>query len=131
MSGAMSYLVDDCGLDAEDGTHIKHIEVPGHMELITGAKIALKKYKPCAVLCIGVLIKGESDLYEAHCAALSNGLSHLAATQDVPIIQSLLMCKDEKQAEARALGENNPGRAYAMAAIDMITLSLDEEHVTP
>merc|ERR1719408_880157 len=77
---------------------VKEVKVPGHMDLISGTKLVLKKYKPSVVICIGVVIRGESDIYEAQCNALANSLSHLAVTQDVPIIQGLLMCKDEKQA---------------------------------
>lgn len=113
-SNAIKYLTESCGLSESLGG-IKQMTVPGHMELITGARIALQKYQPSVVICLGVMIKGESDLYEAHCAAVSNGLSHLAATQDVPIIQGILMCRDEEQAKVRTVGDKNPGAAHAMA----------------
>jgi len=43
--------------------------------------------------------------------SLSNSLGHIGATQDVPIVQGLLMCRDESQATERTLdAKRNPGR---------------------
>lgn len=113
----------------EKNKNIVDMKVPGHMDLISGCRVALRKYNPSAIICVAVLIKGESDIYDAHCQAVSTGLANLSSNQDVPIIQAVLMCRDEKQAYVRT-HEQNPGKAHAVAAIDMIELNLEEEVTT-
>lgn len=104
---------------------VTKMKVPGASELVSGARAMLKKNKPDAVIVLGVLIRGASDTYEPTCNAVVNGLTSLNASQDVPVIQGLLMCRDDEQARERSHGSNNPARAWAETAIHMVSIIQD------
>lgn len=101
----------------------QRLSVPGACDLVSGARALLRQGKPDAIIVIGVLIKGASDIYDATCSSVMNGLTDLNATQDVPVILGLLMCHDEDQARERSCGPNNPAKAWAETAMHMATLS--------
>lgn len=122
------YYVNELKQVVEDGLRSAGVtpsmlSVPGSTDLISGARAMLKMSKPQAVIVLGVLIRGSSDLYDATCSAVMNGLTHLNASQDVPIVQGLLMCRDEDQAHERSHGSGNPAKAWADTALHMATLS--------
>ncbi|CAL1174057.1 unnamed protein product [Cladocopium goreaui] len=104
------YFVDELRLAAEAELERCRVEVlkmavPGALELVSGARITLRHHKPDAVIVIGVLIKGSSDLYDRSCNAarepsggpegtvnrygtvarqVMTGLTELNAIQDTP-----------------------------------------------
>jgi 6,7-dimethyl-8-ribityllumazine synthase len=101
------------------------LEVPGACELISGARSMIRKSKPHAIIVLGVLIKGSSDVYEATCNSVMSGLTALNANQDVPVTVGLLMCRDDDQAHERSHGSSNPGKAWADTALHMAAITLD------
>jgi 6,7-dimethyl-8-ribityllumazine synthase len=111
-------------LDIAGAKHMK-LEVPGACELISGARAMIKKSKPHAVIVLGVLIRGSSDVYEATCNSVMTGLTDLNANQDVPVTVGLLMCRDEDQAHERSHGAANPAKAWAETALHMAAISMD------
>ena len=64
--GAVNTLLD-CGVEE---INIKTIHVPGSFELVFGAKIA-SKYNYDAIICLGSVIKGETDHFDYICNAVS------------------------------------------------------------
>ncbi|CAJ1380410.1 unnamed protein product, partial [Effrenium voratum] len=69
------YFVDELRNAAEtelqrSGSQILKMAVPGALELVSGARITLRHHKPDAIIVIGVLIKGSSDIYERSCNAV-------------------------------------------------------------
>ena len=48
-------------LDAE-GVSLVEMTVPGALDLVSGAKAAMRLHKPACVIALGVLIKGDSDV---------------------------------------------------------------------
>lgn len=122
-----SYFVTELLREAEArlvevGAKQVKMKVPGASELVSGARAMLRKSKPDAVIVLGVVIRGASDSYDFTCAALMEGLTQLNATQDVPVIQGLLMCRDEEQARERSHGPNNAARAWAETALHMVSI---------
>jgi 6,7-dimethyl-8-ribityllumazine synthase len=111
-------------LDATGSRHIK-MAVPGATDLVSGARMMIKKHSPDAVIVLGVLIRGSSDVYDVTCNSVMTGLTELNATQDVPITVGLLMCRDEDQAHERSHGASNPAKAWAETALHMACLALD------
>ena len=78
---------------------VKH-SVPGALDLVGAAKRIAPHAS--AIICIGVLIQGETDLHSHSCAAVSTGLAQLNATPGVPpIVAGVLMYKSEAQANER------------------------------
>merc|ERR1712232_626421 len=73
------YYVDEIFKSAvtkiEDaGAKSVKMAVSGACELISGARAVLKHAKPDAVIVLGVLIRGNSDIYDATCTAVLTGL---------------------------------------------------------
>jgi len=121
------YYVDELVKKTEgqlqaSGVQALKITVPGASELISGARALLKQAKPDAIVVVGLLIRGASDIYDATCTAVMTGLQELNATQDTPIILGVLMCQNEDQAFERTHGKGNPGKAWADTAIHMASL---------
>lgn len=108
------------------GARYVKLAVPGACELVSGARTMIKKHKPDAVMCIGVLLKGSSDVYEAMCNSVMSGLMELNVHQDVPVTAGLLMCRDEEQAHERSHGPGNPAKAWADTAMHMAWLGMEE-----
>jgi 6,7-dimethyl-8-ribityllumazine synthase len=111
------------------GANIVKMAVPGASELISGSRAMIRKHTPDAVIVLGVLIKGSSDVYEVTCNSVMTGLQELNATQDVPITIGLLMCRDEDQAHERTHGEQNPAKAWADTALHMAFVAMDDSLV--
>merc|ERR1712048_1237570 len=112
-----------------DNAGVRHcrIPVPGATELVSGSRFLIKKGKVDAVLVLGVLIRGSSDVYDVTCNAVMNGLMELNASQDVPVITGLLMCRDEDQATERSHGAHNPAKAWADTALHMAAIHQAED----
>ena len=68
---------------------IVRIDVPGSFELVFGAKIA-SKYNYDAIICLGSVIKGETDHFDYICNAVSLGIKDLNVHGDVPVIFGVL-----------------------------------------
>jgi 6,7-dimethyl-8-ribityllumazine synthase len=78
-----------------------------------------------AVLCLGLVLKGETthDQYIARAASL--GIAQVALATDKPVLFGVLTCDTLEQARARALspeqgGTHDKGREVARAAIETL-----------
>ena len=83
--GAEKTLLN-CGVKEND---IVRIDVPGSFELVFGAKIAAK-YNYDAIICLGSVIKGETEHFHYVCNAVSSGIKDLNITLDIPVIFGVL-----------------------------------------
>lgn len=117
-------MVDACikELETDPSVEIERVMVPGAFDLIAGAK-KVATGNVGAIICIGVLIKGETDSYDHNCAAVSAALANLNTKDGVPpIISGLLMYKSEEQANERLSDEtaNKLGISWARSALTML-----------
>lgn len=122
------YYIDALREAAEDeleqaGAQSIKMAVPGACELISGVRAMIRQHRPDAIITFGVLIRGSSDVYDATCNAVMNGLQELNSRQDIPVVIGLLMCHDEDQAHERSRGSNNPAKAWAHTALHMASLA--------
>lgn len=106
---------------------VQSVKVPGAMDLLAGVKCVANRHNDLgAIIAIGVLIKGESDLYTNNCQALATGLAALNTQAGMPpVISGLLMYKSEAQASARLeSGEESRklGISWAKSAVSMARL---------
>jgi len=107
------------GLAAED---FLVLEAPGAFELpIVARRLAIRE-DVTAVLCFGLVLKGETthDRYVAGAAA--RGVMDVALQTDKPVLFGVLTCDTLEQARARALsaaegGKHDKGREVARAAV--------------
>ena len=106
--------------------NIQTIQVPGTFELPVGAKILLQNKKFDAVICIGCVIKGETNHNEYINNAVSIGLTNLSIASGVPCIFGVLTPNDEQQAIDRAGGKyGNKGVEAAVTAIRMAAIKTE------
>jgi 6,7-dimethyl-8-ribityllumazine synthase len=95
--------------------------VPGSFELTFGAQQVAKYGDVDAVIVIGCVIRGETPHFDYVCKGVTEGVARLNATQDIPVIFSVLTTENQQQAEDRAGGKyGNKGEEGAITAIKMI-----------
>jgi len=95
--------------------------VPGSFELTFGAYQVSKYGDVDAVIAIGCVIRGETPHFDYVCKGVTEGITKLNATQDIPVIFSVLTTNNSQQAYDRAGGRHgNKGDEAAITAIKMI-----------
>ena len=101
--------------------------VPGAFELPFGAKKMYMTNKPNAIICLGAVIKGETDHYEVVCQQTASGILSVSLELMVPIMCGVLMTKNKTLALARAEidfnNPNNKNKGYDMAISALRTCS--------
>lgn len=108
----------------EDDIHV--IDVPGSFELPLGARMLLNKHKLNAVICLGCVIKGETQHDEYINNAVARGIMSLNIASGKPVIFGVLTPNDMQQAMDRAGGKyGNKGAEAAYSAIKMAILCKD------
>ena len=99
------------------------VRVPGSFEIPAIAQRLGKSGNYAAVICIGCVIKGDTDHYEHVATAAATGIAAAAMNCNVPVIFGVLTCTTEEQAIDRAGGKaGNKGFEAAVAAIEMVNL---------
>lgn len=116
-----------CGLDEDD---ILVVHVPGSFELPIVARRMAASAEVDAVLCFGLVLRGETEHDHWVAEGCVHGLMQASLETDVPIHLGVLTCATMEQARARALppelgGREDKGREVARAAIETL-LALDE-----
>jgi 6,7-dimethyl-8-ribityllumazine synthase len=102
------------------------IQVPGTFELPAGARLLSGKENPDAVICLGCVIKGETNHNEYINQAVAHGLTNLSIASGKPFIFGVLTPNDEQQALDRAGGKHgNKGVEAAVTALHMAFLKED------
>jgi 6,7-dimethyl-8-ribityllumazine synthase len=97
--------------------------VPGSFEIPGVAKRLARSGNYAAVICLGCVIRGDTDHYDHVCAAATGGIAQAAAESDVPVIFGVLTCDTVEQALNRAgVKAGNKGFDAALAAIEMVNL---------
>ena len=99
--------------------HLIVVDVPGSMELGVAAKKLAVSGKFDSVICLGAVIRGETDHYE-HVASQA---SNISVDTGIPVIFGVLTTDTVEQAINRAGGKNgNSGYNCGVTAIEMANL---------
>jgi 6,7-dimethyl-8-ribityllumazine synthase len=111
---------------AEHGVRAGRVKVawvPGSFELPFAAQRFAETGRYDAVICLGCVIKGETDHNEYINHATATGLQEVGARTGVPAIFGVVTVNNLEQALARAgEGSTNKGYEAALAAITMANL---------
>lgn len=100
--------------------NIATLQVPGTYELPAGARILAGKQKLDAVICLGCVIKGETQHDEYINNAVAQGLINLSIATGKPYIFGVLTPNTHEQAVDRAGGKyGNKGVEAAITALRM------------
>lgn len=102
-------------------TRVDVIEAPGTFELPLLARAAARRREVLAVLCFGLVLKGETEHDRYIAAACADGLMRVALESGKPVLFGVLTCATRAQAEKRARraaeGGLDKGREVAEAAL--------------
>jgi len=100
------------------------VHAPGSFEIPYLARQMIEKRKSDAVICLGVILQGETGHAELIAASVSHALCQLSVEAKTPIIHGVLFLKNEEQAKERCLGEEyNRGIEAARAAVESLRAS--------
>ncbi len=78
------------------------VRVPGSFEIPPVAQRLAKSGRYAAIICLGAVIKGDTDHYDHVAAAAATGVAQAALTTGVPVIFGILTCDTLEQAINRA-----------------------------
>jgi 6,7-dimethyl-8-ribityllumazine synthase len=120
-SGARAAL-DDAGIAAVD-----RFDVPGAFELPVLAKYAAQSGRYDAIVCLGAVIRGETDHYEYVCREAARGIQQVQLESGVPCGFGLLTVDTMEQALERVAGgaKRDTGRHAAEAALAALAVKED------
>jgi len=105
------------------GDKIIHKTVPGSFELPLGAQMMENTHHPDAIICLGCVIKGETDHDVYINQSVSQTLMSLNVRYGKPFVFGVLTVNTEKQAIQRSNGDKgNKGKEAAEVALHMLTL---------
>jgi 6,7-dimethyl-8-ribityllumazine synthase len=101
---------------------VRVVRVPGAYEVpVVAAKLARSKSpRYAAVICLGVILRGETTHAQNIAEAVSQALAVIQVETEVPMIHEVLLLENRQQAEARCLDkDHNRGFEAAQTAIEM------------
>ncbi len=119
LTGALDAL-ERHGASSDD---ITIVWVPGSFEVPSVAKKLALSQKYDAVLCLGVLLRGETPHFEYLSSTVTKELGAIGLDAGIPVINGILTCNTMEQAVDRAgLKTGNKGFDASITAIEMIQL---------
>ncbi len=98
------------------------VRVPGAWEIPVAAAALARRlhHPPTAVICLGLILQGETSHADHIGDAVSQGLMRLALKTGVPMIHEVLTVSQVEQARVRCLDpQTNRGREAARTALEM------------
>lgn len=108
------------GVSAE---RVDVVRVPGSFEIPVVAQRLGKSGKYAAVICLGCVIRGDTDHYDHVAGAATSGIANAGLNCGVPVIFGVLTCDTLEQAIHRAGAKaGNKGFEAAVAAVEMVNL---------
>lgn len=97
--------------------------VPGSFELPVTAKTLAETGRYDAIICLGAVIRGETDHYELVSENAARGISRVALDTGIPVSFGVLATENAEQATDRAGGKSgNLGYSAAVGAIETARL---------
>ena len=99
------------------------VKVPGSFEIPVVAQRLGKSGKYAAVICLGCIIRGDTDHYDHVAGAAASGIARAGLDAGVPVIFGVLTCDTLEQAVHRAGAKaGNKGFEAAVTAVEMVNL---------
>lgn len=99
-------------------SNIFETSVPGAFELPLAARFLALSGTVDAIICAGVLIKGDTYHFEYISEAVSSGIMSVGLQTSTPVVFGVLTCNNEEQVKART----SHGADYGKTAVEMALL---------
>lgn len=98
--------------------NIKLVRVAGSLEIPFACLKIIEKYKPDAIIALGVIIRGKTKHFDLVSENTHSGIMKVQLDKKIPISFGIIACEDEKQAIERiSETKMNKGKEYALAAL--------------
>jgi 6,7-dimethyl-8-ribityllumazine synthase len=106
---------------------VDRFDVPGAFELPLAAKYAAQSGRYAAVVCLGAVIRGETDHYDYVCTEAARGIQQVQLETGVPCGFGLLTVDNMEQALDRVTGgsKRDTGRHAAEAVLASLAVKDD------
>jgi 6,7-dimethyl-8-ribityllumazine synthase len=106
-----------------DAEAIEIFRVPGAFEIPLCAQKAAESKKFDAVICLGVIIRGDTPHFEYIAATAARGISDAGLRTGVPLLFGVITADNIEQAKHRSADDrSNKGYEAAMAAVEVVNL---------
>lgn len=96
--------------------HLTRFDVPGCFEIPQIAHQLVQSKTFHGIVCLGLVIKGETAHFEYVCQNISKGIGKIALEADIPVIFGILTTNNRAQALERLGGKKGHKGAEAMEA---------------
>lgn len=125
VTGAMlASALETLGQHGVEREHVEVVPAPGTFELPLVAQRLAQRPDVAAVLCFGLVLKGETEHDRYIAEACAQGLMRVALETGTPVLFGVLTCATLGQAERRARRESegglDKGREVARAALGVL-----------
>ena len=102
--------------------HIKHVTVPGALEVPVALNAMAESGRFDALVALGCIIRGETYHFELVANESGRGVTQVSLEHALPVANAILTVENEAQAWARA---EDKGREAARVAVEMANLLED------
>ena len=104
-------------------TDIDVVWVPGSFEIPMAAQKLAQKKKYDAIICLGAIIRGETQHFDYIAGEAAKGIAQVALNNGIPVEFGVITSETVEQAiERSGLKKGNKGAQAAEAAIEMANL---------
>ncbi len=120
-------LLEQGAISVLNNAGIKHrtLVVPGAVEISFAVKACYRNGMIAdAFITLGAVIRGDTPHFDFVCTSVTDGITQLNQSLDIPVIFGVLTVNNEQQALDRTGGsQGNKGAEAAVTAIKMIALN--------